>query len=478
MKNLKKYLLAFVLVLVALILVGCGETEQPVVDPEPEQPSEVKISQIEIFPTIYEGDEDDPFVLIDQEIYFEAEKNEDATEVEQWSIDDATVAELKVNEEGGVICVGKKAGKATLTAKNADGTVTDTFTFEVATSKDKTAILVAANDEILAKMPRFLAADTKLPVPDNPCIDIKYTNSITNGIKVENGVYIYAYDASKGDVNKSINFTLTYRGQVLKCTGYFYEVKDANDNIFTTTDKVAEKINDYFKDYIAETDKKTVAENLELPAGYTAEEVGRVVELSWASDKTGSISNAGKYTKPAVDTAVVLTATISIVEGEVKTPVSKHSVTVIAAGYTPEEVINYFQTEKKYCPQDGAVTTSTSVTINSTDPSKKFSGLSVEWSSEDTGISFKQANKAIFLSKGEFTLVGTFYYNKQILNTYFATQDNEVKADKTYYTFNVVDQVYVAVTTPSNDNLASYFEMTETISYAWTRTLEIHITRN
>ena len=511
MKNFKKYLFVFVLLFVAFILVACEDEPEP--EPEPET---VKISSIDVFPTIYEGEENKPSVLVDQEIYFEAEINEDATEKEEWAIDDSSVASLTINEEGGVICKGLKAGNATVTCKSPDGSVSDSVTFEVTTSKKAQDVLVAANAEIIDSFPKYIDGDVKLPVPANPNVTIKYKTSITNGITVDaSGVYKYAYDSNKGDVNKAINFTLTYHGEKLDSTTYFYEVKDAKSNVFVVIDNVYNKIDTLFAEYIqveGGAEAKVVTENLTLPKALTGAEVGIPVSLSWDSNVKACITNDGVYSKAAVDTTVLLTYTITIdyartndvepVEGKeyftlnngeltkvenptkegladyyVKNtvPAAKGAITVVAGGTTPEEVIQYF-INQKYCPSDGQVLTSATFKLLSSDSSKKYPGLSVEWTADDTTkISFKKANTGVLLSKGELTLIGTFYYNKQILKTGFITKDKAIDAEKTYYLFDLAKQDYVAVAEPNVEEIGTYYEILETITYAWMREVSITI---
>lgn len=515
MKNFKNYLIVFVLLFVALILVACEE-EGPEL---PDEPEEVKISSIEVFPTIYDGEESKPYVLVDQEIYFECEINEDATEKEEWSIDDPTVASLTLNEEGGVICKGLKGGNATVTAKSPDGSVQDSVTFEVCTSKNAQDVLVAANAEIIAAFPKYIAGDVKLPVPANPNVVVKYKTSITNGITVDaDGVYKYAYDAAKGDVNKAINFTITYHGEKLDGNTYFYEVKDAKNNVFVIVDNVNDFIaKKYAENTVdpdnAEKEYKTITENMELVTELTSAEVGMPVKLSWTSGAS-PISDKGVYTKPAVDTPVVLTYTITIgyvrttdktvVEGKdyytfangeftkVEEPVAadlenyytpntvpsaKGAFTVVAAGTTPEEVIAYFIAQK-YCPADGQIFTGSSCSFKllSSDSSKKYAGLTVEWTADDLEkVSFKKANYGILLSKGEYKLIGTFYYNKQILKTGFLTKDKAIDENKTYYVFDMASQDYKKVDNPVVEEIETYYELIETIAYAWKRVVEINI---
>ena len=513
MKNFKKYLVVFVLLFVALVLVACEDA--PVTPPEPE---EVKISSIDVYPTIYDGDEAKPYVLVDQDIYFECEINEDATEKEVWSIDDPTVATLSINEEGGVICKGLKGGNATVTAKSPDGSVSDSVTFEVCTSKNAQDVLVAANAEIIAAFPKYIAGDVKLPVPANPNVVVKYKTSITNGITVDaDGVYKYAYDASKGDVNKAINFTITYHGEKLDSNTYFYEVKDAKNNVFVTIDKINEYMSTAFDAYTvdpdnAEKEYTLISENITLPTELTAEQVGIPTKLEWTSGVTSIISASGVYNKPAVDTPVLLTYTITIeyarttdkevvankkyytladgaftevanptAEGlgdyyqDNTVPAAKGAFTVVAAGTTPEEVIQYF-INQKYCPKDGDVLTSSTFKLLSSDSSKKYAGLSVEWTADDlTKISFKKANQGILLSEGELTLIGTFYYNKQILTTGFLTKDKALDESKTYYVFDMASQSYKAVASPVVEDIATYYELIETVTYAWMREVSITI---
>ena len=449
MKNLRKYLLALLLLVVAFTFVACGEEPAKPVDDTPVDTT-VKISEIKVFPTIYDGSEEKPYVLVGQEMYVEAELNEDATEAETWAIDDPTVAKLEINPEGGVILTGLKAGNAVVTAKNPDGSITDSLTIEVCDSSNPQDVLIAANTEIINAFPKYIAANTKLPVPANPNVVIKYKNSISNGIKVENGEYIYVWDEAKGDVNKQINFTLTYHEAKLDGNTYFYEVKDVNKNIFRVVENVEKKIAEFFAPYTtpdASGKLTPVTESFTgekaLPAAYTEEEVGANITLTWTSDQTGSISEKGVYTKGDVDKAVVLTCTILKEDGSA---VSKISTTVYAGGSSPDEVIDYF-VKQKYCPADGATVTTAIVKFATTDSSKKFPGLTVEWSCDNEAAKWVASKSSYTLAaSGEYTFTGVFYYNKRFLFTYLQLDGKEVPADQvasadSYCTYVVSEDV-------------------------------------
>lgn len=433
MKKLQKYLLALLLLVVAFTFVACGEEPAKPVDDTPVDTT-VKITEISVFPTIYDGTEEKPYVLVGQEMYVEAELNEGATEVESWEVDDPTVVKLENNPEGGVILTGLKAGNAVVTAKNPDGSIKDSLTVEVCDSKNPQDVLVAANAEIIDKFPKYIAADTQLPVPANPNVTIKYKNSISNGIKVEDGVYKYAWEASKGDVNKQINFTLSYHDAKLDSNTYFYEVKDVNKNIFRVVENVEGKIQAFFAPYTTPdaTGKITpVTESFTgekaFPTAYTEDEVGEAVTLVWASDQAGAISATGTYTKGDVDKAVVLTATICKSDGSA---VSKVAVTVYAGGSTPDEVIEYF-VKQKYCPADESTVTTAIVKFATSDSSKKYPGLSVEWSCDNEAAKWVASKSSYTLAaSGEYTFTGVFYYNKRFLFTYLQLDGKEPTADQ------------------------------------------------
>lgn len=546
MKNLKKYLFGLLLLLVAFALVACGE-EAPIDEPEDddpieEGPKEVAISKIEVFPTIYDGTEDAPYVLVGQEMYVEAELNdgEECTEVEKWEIDGNTIAEMTVNEEGGIILKGIKAGKAVVTAKNADGTIKDELAIEVAASANAQDVLVAANTEIINKFPKFVAANVELPVPENPFVTIKYKDNITNGIKVKDGVYQCAYDIAKGDVNKQINFTLTYHGQKLDSNTYFYEVKDVEKNVFVIVEKAEKAVKDFFGDLAVDpktnTAKAKVTENFTgekaFPTHLDTETVGGDVTLTWASDQS-AVTAAGTYSAGDVDKAVLLTATITInylpatkfdtkteyytyadnaytkvaapAEADLAnyyvkntTPAAKASVTVIAAGASPEDVIEYF-IKQKYCPADGSKITTTVVAFKTSDSSKKYAGLSVEWECDNSAAKWVASKQSYtFAANGDYCFTGTFYYNKKYLSTFLALNGkeldpNQVKECDFYCVYTQQGDTCVWMNGESVVKLSDYgidepMDLTTetpaakpgdvilvTLSYAWKRVVEINV---
>ena len=433
MRNLKKYLLALLLLVVAFTFVACGEEPEKPVDDTPVDTT-VKITEIKVFPTIYDGEEESPYVLVGEEMYVEAELNDGATEVETWEIDNQAIAKMELNPEGGVILTGLKAGSAIVTAKNPDGSIKDSLTIEVCTSKNAQDVLIAANAEIVAAFPKYIAANTKLPVPENPNVVIKYKDSISNGIKVVNGEYQYDWDENKGDVNKQISFTLSYHGAKLDSNTYFYEVKDAEKNIYRVVENVEKKIQELFAPYITPDANGKVTPVTEsftgdkaFPSAYTAEEVGEAVTLVWTSNQTSSISNAGVYKQGDVDKAVVLSCAVY---NSNKDLVSKLAITVIAAGATPDDIINYFVSQK-YCPADGSTVTTTLVKFASSDASKKYPGLSVEWSCDNEAAKWVESKSSYTLAaSGEYTFTGVFYYNKGFLFTYLPLNGKEAPADQ------------------------------------------------
>lgn len=408
MKNLKKYLLVALFLVLGLLLVACGEP----VEEEPEIPEAPAPTELTVYSPFFDEREAIE-ILVNEVVTFEVEVDEGANPEVEWTVADATVAELQISEDGEVSIKALKVGKSKIiaTSTKAEGLSAEKE-FVVLQSKDAAEVMAAAKVELDAAMPKMVAGDTELPKSTNPLVEFVYSAKPVEPFKIENGVLkASAFINSEGfeDITKEVTAKIKYKDKVLDNVYTITFVKDINNNDITCAAKVTEKLGAIFDNINKDGGK--ITENITLPKEYTAEEVGRNVSIVWTIENAaGSMNAEGVYTKPLADTVVTFSCLISKVnEDGTKVAIAKGVWLATTAGSTPDEVVDYFFS-KKLAPKDGDTVSKAYFTLASKDTQKKYTKLYVVWECEDENMVIK-SDKGTPKANGEYTLKGTFYYD-------------------------------------------------------------------
>jgi len=426
-KNL--FLLIFVAV-IGIVLVGCNPTVDPVEEPDDSLPAP---TELEVLPTIYDGSEKDPYVLIGNKMYLDAIVNDGADDAVTWAVSNEK-GKLTV-EDNRAIVEGMKGGNVVITATSvADPSKSASYTIEVVESEDFTVVLGLAKEQILAAMPEYATGEFVLPVPENENVQVIY-RSKTNE-KWADGKFHAAYSEKEGDLLYGFSFKLSFKGQTQDSQTTIRLVKDAAKNDFTAIDFATAKVNEFMADKIAvENGSQKISEAtvgmaknadfqnmyaLALPGNIAAEEAGQDVEITWDLENETSglmIKQSGSgtyylvYDKPLADTRVQLNANYKTGNNR-----SISKLFVISAGYTPEEVLAYFQANK--LTPTGGNQAKANFTVSTVDTTKKFKKVTVVYSvpANNGVLSYTAptgtATSGIFkkVAAGETDIIATFYY--------------------------------------------------------------------
>ena len=384
MNKIKKVLVLVLALVFAFILVGCNKEEE-VKEPDPIAPTAVTIDA-----TIYSGSESSKYVVKGNKMYIEAEFEgpEGYDEGLDWAID-GNNASLEV-EDGVAAVTGLKAGNAVVTATSKiDANVKAQYTVEIVDSEDFNAAVVEAKDAIVAALPTYVTADFTLPQPENPNIKVDYVSKLKKAWT--DGVFKYAdaYDASKGDITYVFYATFSFHGVKkefelsVKCVG------DAMNNDFYALSAAKEQVEGMFTNKNISADFTGIVDNADgtysvnLPTSITVEGVAQPITVEWAVESGSglSIKNSNQllYSKPLVDTQCQVNA---IYKAKSNNEISKLYLTAI--GFTPDEVWAYFK-EKNFkasyynAATDTFSSSTAGFTVPTTDTSKKFKALTVEY---------------------------------------------------------------------------------------------------
>lgn len=384
MIKIRKMLVLVFALLFAIILVGCDKTE------EPKEPDPIAPTAITIDATIYSGSESEKYVIKGNKMYIEAEFEgpEGYDEGLDWAIE-GNNATLEVEDNVAVV-TGVTAGNALVTAKSKiDANVKAEYTVEIVDDEDFNQAIVNAKDEIVEALPTYVTADFTLPQPKNPNVKVSFMSKLKK--QWSDGVFKFAdaYVASKGDVTYVFYGTFTFHGVKkefefsVKCVGDavnndFYALSAAKEQVEAMF--VEKNISSKFKDIIDNADGTY---SISLPTSITVEGVSQAIAVEWAVESGSGLSikngNQLLYTKPLVDTQCQVNA---IYKAKDNNEISK--LYLIAVGYTAEEVWAYFKTacyKTSYynSATDTFSSSSAGFTVPTTDTSKKFKLLSVEY---------------------------------------------------------------------------------------------------
>lgn len=443
MNKLTKLLVLVLFVVLGITLVGCTEPE-----PEPE-PEKIAPTAITVDATIYSGSETEKYVVVGSKMYIEAmvEGPEGADETVEWSID-GDAATLSV-EDGAAVVTGVKGGNATVTAKAAlDANVKGSYVVEVVESEDFNEVVVLAKDEVVSKLPEYATADFTLPQPSNPNVKLTYMSKLKK--TWADGVFKFAdaYNAQNGDslyvfygtfqfhgVKKEFEFSIKCVGDLKNNDFYALSAAKAQVEAIFAESKI---ISSSFKDII---DNANGTYTLELPVEITVEGYSQPITIEWQvyhPDEEGKYVGKGLeiksksklvYTKPLVDSECQINA---LYKAKNNSDISK--IFVVAVGYTPDEVWEYFKTNNYKASYYNAATDTFSLSTAgfsapTIDNSKKFKDLTVEYevlaeSADLLGYTYKEGN-----TTGTFRKLGTGEAKVKV-TLYFAKGIRKVLVDK------------------------------------------------
>lgn len=479
MNKLTKMLLIVLAMVLGVALVGCGG-DKPEPEPDPIAPTTITVDA-----TIYSGTENSKYVVKDSKMYIEAtcEGEEGCDESVTWTID-GDCATLEV-EEGVAVITGVKGGNVTVTATSTvDATVKGSYVAEVVDTEDFNEAVVSAKDAMVAALPTYVAADFKLPLPENPNIEVTYKNKNKKVWSDNVFKYAEAYNAANGDVTYAFYVKLSYHGVTkefelaIKCVG------NAVDNDFYALSAAKEQVETAFAKRTVITDKTdNIIDNgngtyqYELPQQITVDGCTVAIEVEWTiASGNGLAIKDNKYlvyTKPLVDSLCQVNAIYKAKKDGTTTgnnEISKLYLT--AAGYTPDEVFAYIKTLYKNtyynATTDAFVTAAAGFTVPTADTTKKFKLLKVEYvvAEDSTGILSYTAPTGTSTT-GTFRKLGTGVANVQIILSY-NKQVRKVMVDKFDENGNLVKDEEGKVVQ----------EEVEQIVCDWTKTYDVTITLN
>jgi len=421
MKKIRKYFIFFLVLAVGVLLVGCDNGED-VVDP-------IAPTEMTMIATGGELNEDgSTYLLVENQIIFNVLVNDGATDSVDWALNEQSYATMTLDGNNAVV-TGVSAGNFTITATSKlNSAISATMTIEVAESDDKVEVLINAKNEILAALPSFIIGDTVLPTPSNPNVVVKYRNS--QNIEYINQTYIYD-TTNTSDRLDYFYCNISYHGQVLDFQVNVNVAADATDNLFLKVQAVEDRYTADMEVYTAADAK--VSEDVVFP-GDTLTDMGTYMMATYDSDPNvsmkiqvpaGMLTYNGTYAKPVYDIilpiSVIFTATLD--DGAELFQKKVYNITL--AGYTPEEVFEYWQLNA-LCPtvdEDGNATmTAQTLQLYQRDIRKKLMGITVIWTTSDEEIlpctdgfvddyGYYYCKLPTGVDEGEVTLTGTFYYN-------------------------------------------------------------------
>ncbi|HHU55192.1 MAG TPA: hypothetical protein GXZ48_00680 [Acholeplasmataceae bacterium] len=330
----KKWLVAFVLAFVALLLVACGE----------KTPKQVAPEELTISVDVYVGDK---VVLVGGEMYLSVEvKPENASKEVEWTSSKPEIAEVDANGK----VTGKKGGVTVITATSKlDDSVKDTFEVKVLESLNPTAVLVAAMDSVKAQLPKYVDDDIELPSPANTLVTVEYYD--VDGVKLANNIYRVNYVQ---DTYVQLECRLAYDGEEVKFPVTIQVVSDVEFNDFIAIEEAQAALDQFLQTY---KDNKITAD-IDLPMTLTElyealeddTEVRQEVFLSWKSLGTHLVSiadEAAVYHRPNDDQNVRLE--IVFLSGD-NSGISRHD--FVVKGYNKEEKLEYLLENVLIIPEE------------------------------------------------------------------------------------------------------------------------------
>ena len=463
---------------------------------------------------IYDGKDNDKYVLVGNDMYLSAVVNDGANDEVTWTIDNATRASIK-EEDGSCVVTGLKGGMVNVTATSKhDANVKATIAIEVVPSTNYNQVLIDTITEIQSQLPEYTAADFQLPVIDNEKIQVVYYSknhtkwadgvyklelpyTIALTVNAENfandtyytradGVYTKATSYTEGekyytldDIAYTFYVNVSYRGAKSETTMTVKNVKNAEVNDFSAIEAAKQLVS---------TGVKDVVENLEapqkigvnatgvvvngttytynLPSYATVEETGQLVEITWEDEDTSdnvslktAVSEKGNTiyyisydrNKMLADTRVQMNCNFK--SGSNRDVIKFH---FVIEGDSADDVIKYCVAQG-LCPANGATITKSFFKLSETDTTNKYKSLKIVWVVDDKMLTYANG-VCTFKASGTTTLKGTFYYGLVSQTVLVDTLDENGNLVK-----------------DENGNVVQHEEVQE--SYTWKKEVEITITK-
>lgn len=439
MSRIKNYLLLVLMAFIAFALVGCSN-KLPA-------PTEITIN-FEIF----DGTEEDPYVLVGNTMYLSSEVNAGADPNVVWSLATTDKATL-VEEDGSAVITGLAGGNIEVTCTSAvDSKVSKTVVIEVVPSNDYNAVLVEAYNKIKAELPEYVDANFTLPVIDNPNIKVTYLSK-TKDVWAD-GIFKYTYSGTDADYQFYVR--LAYRGVEVEEILIVKVVSDAQNNAFVVLSKAQGILDEYMNKYTSNEEGRVLNETSEgvvieaewnatqlpallLPGSTTAEQTGLPVEIYWEADNGSDATlKLKKYTptegearyyityeKAEIPTEYLFSAFMKVTLPDNTSKMVKVIYKITGDGFGIEGMVQYF-IEQEMTISNPYVLEKKMVSVRATDKTGKFDKLTVEYTSADETIVKPVPNYVTSgtnrvlsyyylqaLSNGTTVVTATFYYNKQ-----------------------------------------------------------------
>lgn len=442
MAKIRNYLLVVLMAILGLVLVGCdnGPVELPA-------PTELTINF-----DIYDGTENDPYVLVGNQMYLSAEVNAGADPSVTWTADTNGKAEM-TEEDGSAVITGISGGNITVTCTSTkDATISQTVTIEVVPSNDSNAVLTDAINEIKSQLPVYVDKNFDLPKLGNENVKLTYLSKYKE--VWADGVFKYVYEGL--DIDYQFYARLAYRGAEVETILNVRVVSDVNDNAFLSIEKAQKIVDEFMSKYTTNDEGRVLNEQSEgvvteaewnqtdypallLPTSTTAEQTGVAIRIYWeAANVAGGTLNLKKYEQAGVEPLYYVTyekAKLDTVHQltcffQLDSKLVKSVYNVTCDGYDPEEVVAYF-VENGLALASPYTLTKSFVSVEALDTTKKFDKISVEYSVEDaeivkltevkktdsTGKQYVSGYRIQGLKNGETNLIATFYYGKTAIES-------------------------------------------------------------
>lgn len=341
-----------------------------------------------------EGKADTYYLVMGEEAQFEIEvaDEEMSTEV-TWSAQNK-----RVSVENGLVKglgYGEVKVTATSTSAGANGAaITDSVTLVVVEHLNPLQVLLNNKKAIEQSIPQFIYEDyTFEAAPNSEVVTDFYLGSMDEANKLYYGEYVYVPGV---DRQETIVCNLTYQGESTDFEFVISVVSDPENNEFLALDYAQAAVDKIFADYVG--GKNKVAADIEVPAGFTAEEAMYDVEISYDSvtdysptpidvntvtGEDGVAKKVAQYTKPNDDASVRLEVYFKCANVD---RVVRYS--LLAAGYTKDEIVEYLNANVLPKPADDGTYSlvCSHMTLPTADTTGKFSTVVIEWASSDEAV--------------------------------------------------------------------------------------------
>ena len=385
-----------------------------------------------------EGKADTYYIVAGKEVQFEIEvADEEMSKEVTWS---ASNKRATVDSNGLVSTKEGNYGEVKITATSVypgnSGSITDVVVLQVVESENPMQVLLNNKKAIEQSIPEFIFEDYTFIMAPNSDVDTLYFDSTANRADESQAFYYGEYVYVDGpDRQETIYCVLSYMGEQIEFEFVISVVTDPENNEFLALNYAQAQLDSIFDKYLTKNGTKgeLVAEDIEVPVAFTADEALFDVEISYDSvtdykpvpidvnsvtNEAGETIKVAKYTKPNDDCVVRLEIYLKTANVD---RVVRYSLT--AAGYTKDEIVEYLKANVLPQPAaDGTFSLVCShITLPTGDTTGKFSALNIEWAS---------SNEEVLTAAGKFadpnlpvatavTLTATVKYNGT-LGTQFA----------------------------------------------------------